>query len=119
MAHNNGGPLPPSPTVADREAELAALQTAFDEYIGSSRELEDELDAELTKMREFFSSYSSSSSSSCFFIWDSLPHPPARALHRRPDAPQLPDAPPCRFPFSRISPRFFVPLVYFVFSTSP
>ena len=37
----------------DREAELAALQTAFDEYIASSRELEDELDAELAKMRKF------------------------------------------------------------------
>ena len=37
----------------DREAELAALQTAFDEYIASSRELEDELDAELAKMREY------------------------------------------------------------------
>mmetsp|Transcript_60552 Transcript_60552/g.179470 ORF Transcript_60552/g.179470 Transcript_60552/m.179470 type:complete len:1620 (-) Transcript_60552:166-5025(-) len=43
---------PVPPTVADREAELAALQTAFDEYIASSRELEDELDAELTKMQE-------------------------------------------------------------------
>eukprot|EP00562_Extubocellulus_spinifer_P020182 CAMPEP_0178588094 /NCGR_PEP_ID=MMETSP0697-20121206/26830_1 /TAXON_ID=265572 /ORGANISM="Extubocellulus spinifer, Strain CCMP396" /LENGTH=1481 /DNA_ID=CAMNT_0020224381 /DNA_START=164 /DNA_END=4609 /DNA_ORIENTATION=+ len=41
-----------SPTTADREAELAALQTAFDEYIASSRELEDELDAELAKMQE-------------------------------------------------------------------
>ena len=41
-----------SPTTADREAELAALQTAFDEYIASSRELEDELDAELAKMRK-------------------------------------------------------------------
>ena len=45
-------PLPP--TVADRDAEIAALQTAFDEYIASSRELEDELDAELAKMRKFF-----------------------------------------------------------------
>lgn len=43
-------PLPP--TVADRDAEIAALQTAFDEYIASSRELEDELDAELAKMRK-------------------------------------------------------------------
>lgn len=43
-------PLPP--TVADRDAEIAALQTAFDEYIASSRELEDELDAELAKMQE-------------------------------------------------------------------
>ena len=41
-----------SGTIADREAELAALQTAFDEYITSSRELEEELDAELTKMRK-------------------------------------------------------------------
>eukprot|EP00560_Eucampia_antarctica_P010083 CAMPEP_0197828874 /NCGR_PEP_ID=MMETSP1437-20131217/5383_1 /TAXON_ID=49252 ORGANISM="Eucampia antarctica, Strain CCMP1452" /NCGR_SAMPLE_ID=MMETSP1437 /ASSEMBLY_ACC=CAM_ASM_001096 /LENGTH=577 /DNA_ID=CAMNT_0043430283 /DNA_START=111 /DNA_END=1840 /DNA_ORIENTATION=+ len=38
--------------MADREAELAALQTAFDEYIASSRELEDELDAELAKMQD-------------------------------------------------------------------
>lgn len=44
-------PLPP--TVADRDAEIAALQTAFDEYIASSRELEDELDAELAKMRKY------------------------------------------------------------------
>lgn len=43
-------PIPP--TVADRDAEIAALQTAFDEYIASSRELEDELDAELAKMRK-------------------------------------------------------------------
>jgi len=43
-------PLPP--TVEDRDAEIAALQTAFDEYIASSRELEDELDAELAKMQE-------------------------------------------------------------------
>jgi hypothetical protein len=43
-------PLPA--TVADRDAEIAALQTAFDEYIASSRELEDELDAELAKMRK-------------------------------------------------------------------
>ena len=47
------GPSSPVPvSVSDREAELAALQTAFDEYIASSRELEDELDAELAKMRE-------------------------------------------------------------------
>jgi hypothetical protein len=39
------------PTVAEREAELFALQAAFDEYIASSRELEEELDAELAKMR--------------------------------------------------------------------
>ncbi len=47
---------PFQPTVADRDAEIAALQTAFDEYIASSRELEDELDAELAKMRKFHSS---------------------------------------------------------------
>lgn len=40
------------PTVAEREAELIALQSAFDEYIASSRELEEELDAELAKMRK-------------------------------------------------------------------
>jgi hypothetical protein len=40
------------PTVAEREAELVALQSAFDEYIASSRELEEELDAELAKMRK-------------------------------------------------------------------
>ena len=39
-------------TVAEREAELVALQGAFDEYIASSRELEEELDAELAKMRK-------------------------------------------------------------------
>jgi hypothetical protein len=39
-------------TAAEREAELIALQSAFDEYIASSRELEEELDAELAKMRE-------------------------------------------------------------------
>lgn len=38
--------------MAEREAELAALQSAFDEYIASSRELEEELDAELAKMQE-------------------------------------------------------------------
>ena len=43
---------PLTATVADRDAEIAALQTAFDEYIASSRELEDELDAELAKMRK-------------------------------------------------------------------
>lgn len=47
--------MPPHDPGADREAELAALQTAFDEYIASSRELEDELDAELAKMRKFLS----------------------------------------------------------------
>ena len=39
--------------MAEREAELAALQSAFDEYIASSRELEEELDSELAKMRKF------------------------------------------------------------------
>lgn len=42
----------PQSTIAEREAELAALQSAFDEYITSSRELEEELDAELAKMRK-------------------------------------------------------------------
>jgi hypothetical protein len=42
-----------SMTIAEREAELAALQSAFDEYISSSRELEEELDAELGKMRTY------------------------------------------------------------------
>jgi len=42
-------------TVAEREAELIALQSAFDEYIASSRELEEELDAELAKMRKLSS----------------------------------------------------------------
>jgi len=45
-------PLISPPTIAEREAELAALQSAFDEYITSSRELEEELDAELAKMQE-------------------------------------------------------------------
>lgn len=40
------------PTIAERETELAALQSAFDEYITSNRELEEELDAEVAKMRE-------------------------------------------------------------------
>lgn len=42
-------------TVAEREAELLALQSAFDEYIASSRELEEELDAELENMRKCLS----------------------------------------------------------------
>lgn len=42
-------------TAAEREAELIALQSAFDEYIASSRELEEELDAELAKMRKLLS----------------------------------------------------------------
>ena len=50
MMTGTTSPLPP--TVEDRDAEIAALQTAFDEYIASSRELEDELDAELAKMRK-------------------------------------------------------------------
>ncbi|KAL7518502.1 hypothetical protein ACHAWX_003323 [Stephanocyclus meneghinianus] len=37
------------PSLEEKQAELDALQTAFDEYIVSSRELEEELDAELTK----------------------------------------------------------------------
>lgn len=45
-------PINMPPTMAEREAELAALQSAFDEYIASSRELEEELDAELAKMRK-------------------------------------------------------------------
>lgn len=53
MMSSPGSPI--SPTVADRDAEIAALQTAFDEYIASSRELEDELDAELAKMRKSLS----------------------------------------------------------------
>ena len=44
-------------SIQEREAELAALQSAFDEYITSSRELEEELDAELAKMRK------------CCFMW--------------------------------------------------
>jgi hypothetical protein len=45
------GAMSMTPTMAEREAELSALQSAFDEYIASSRELEEELDAELAKMR--------------------------------------------------------------------
>lgn len=48
-------PVHMPPTMAEREAELAALQSAFDEYIASSRELEEELDAELAKMRKSWS----------------------------------------------------------------
>jgi len=40
-------------TLDEKQAELDALQTAFDEYIVSSRDLEEELDAELTKCRKF------------------------------------------------------------------
>ena len=50
---SNNSTMPMAPTMAEREAELAALQSAFDEYIASSRELEEELDAELAKMRKF------------------------------------------------------------------
>jgi hypothetical protein len=39
-------------TLDEKQAELDALQAAFDEYIVSSRELEEELDAELSKCRE-------------------------------------------------------------------
>jgi len=48
-----------APTMAEREAELAALQSAFDEYIASSRELEEELDAELAKMRKWLVGHAS------------------------------------------------------------
>ena len=61
--------MPPHDPGADREAELAALQTAFDEYIASSRELEDELDAELAKMRKSFST-----------LFAVIPMPPASFL---------------------------------------
>ena len=48
-----GAPTSPRPpTIKERDAEIAALQAAFDEYIASSRELEDELDAELARMRK-------------------------------------------------------------------
>lgn len=40
------------PAVLEKQAELDALQTAFDDYIASSRELEEELDAELTKCQQ-------------------------------------------------------------------
>ena len=40
-------------SIAEREAELVALQSAFDEYITSSRELEEELDSEIAKMRKY------------------------------------------------------------------
>ena len=40
------------PAVSEKQAELDALQTAFDDYIASSRELEEELDAELTKCQQ-------------------------------------------------------------------
>ena len=41
-------------TLEEKQKELDALQTAFDDYIASSRELEEELDAELTRCRKFF-----------------------------------------------------------------
>ena len=50
MPHVSNGS---SATVAEREAELIALQNAFDEYIASSRELEEELDGELANMRTY------------------------------------------------------------------
>jgi hypothetical protein len=40
-------------TLEEKQRELDALQSAFDDYIASSRELEEELEAELTKCREF------------------------------------------------------------------
>ena len=43
---------PRPPSIKERDAEIAALQAAFDEYIASSRELEDELDAELARMQD-------------------------------------------------------------------
>ena len=42
-------------TLEEKQRELDALQSAFDDYIASSRELEEELEAELTKCREFSS----------------------------------------------------------------
>lgn len=51
MTNPNGNHGNNNETIAEREAELVALQSAFDEYIASSRELEEELDAELAKMR--------------------------------------------------------------------
>ena len=41
-------------TIEEKQKELDALQTDFDEYIVSARELEEELDAELTKCREYY-----------------------------------------------------------------
>ena len=38
------------PTVEEKEAELAALQATFDEYVESSKELETELESELEKL---------------------------------------------------------------------
>ena len=39
-------------TVDEKQRELDALQTAFDEYIASSRELEGELEEELATCSE-------------------------------------------------------------------
>uniref|UniRef100_A0A7S2K311 Kinesin motor domain-containing protein n=1 Tax=Leptocylindrus danicus TaxID=163516 RepID=A0A7S2K311_9STRA len=48
--------MTPTPTDAqlltEKDIELANLQANFDEYIESSRELEEELDAEITKLQE-------------------------------------------------------------------
>ncbi len=40
-------------TVDEKQRELDALQSAFDDYIASSRELEEELDDELARCREW------------------------------------------------------------------
>ena len=42
-----------SATVAELEAELKNIRAAFEEYIASSRELEDGLDRELADMRTY------------------------------------------------------------------
>ena len=49
--------MTPTPTnndqaLTEKDIELANLQANFDEYIESSRELEEELDAEITKLQE-------------------------------------------------------------------
>ena len=65
-------------TLEEKQKELDALQTAFDEYIVSSRELEEELDAEFTKCREslpFYQAYYFSGWLACvanmtlIFVW--------------------------------------------------
>ena len=38
--------------MADKDAELVQLQASFDEYIESSKELELELESELSKLEE-------------------------------------------------------------------
>ena len=43
-----------SARVHELELELKNLRVAFEEYIGSSRELEDGLDRELADMRTYF-----------------------------------------------------------------